>query len=95
MIEEVTSGGSLSRALETSNVVPPYICQAIRTGEETGNMGGAMLYVADVLDEDNTELLGTVTKLFEPTILIIMGFVVGSVAISLFLPMFDVTSAIG
>ena len=53
-----------------------------------------MVYVADVLDEDNEELLNTVTKLFEPTILILMGVVVGFVAISLFLPMFDVTSAI-
>ncbi|MEE9294755.1 MAG: type II secretion system F family protein [Phycisphaerae bacterium] len=92
---EVTSGGSLSRALESAGFVPAYICQAVRTGEESGNLGGAMTYVADVLDEDNEELLNTVTKLFEPTILILMGVVVGSVAISLFLPMFDVTSAIG
>ncbi len=94
MESEVTSGGEISRALESSTMVPPYICHAVHTGEESGNLGTAMSYVADVLDEDNTELLNAMTRLFEPMILIVMGFVVGSVAISLFLPMFDVTSAL-
>ena len=94
METEVTEGGSISRALEASRLVSPPICQAIRTGEENGALGAAMSYVANVLDEDNTELIDTVTKLLEPMILIIMGVVVGGVAVSLFLPMFDMTSAI-
>ncbi len=95
MESEVTAGGSISRALESSGIIPPYICHAIHTGEESGQLGGSMSYVAEVLDEDNTELLNTVSKLFEPAILIIMGVVVGAVSISLFLPMFDVTAAVG
>lgn len=91
---EITSGGSLSRALESSGMVAPYICQAVRTGEDSGQLGEAMTYVADILDEDNTELLGTVTKLLEPMILIGMGIAVGFVAVSLFMPMFDMTSAL-
>lgn len=88
----VTSGSSISDALEKSGLIAPAICQAVRTGEESGNLGGAMTYAADVLDEDNTELVNTLTKLLEPGIIIIMGVVVGGVAISLFLPMFDITS---
>ncbi len=93
METEVTSGSDISRALENSGIVPPYITHAVGTGEKSGNLGGSMSYVADILDEDNTELLNTLTKLIEPIILIVMGFVVGTVAISLFLPMFDVTAA--
>ena len=52
-----------------------------------------MTYCADVLDESNAEVVQVVTKLIEPLILIAMGFVVGGVAISLFLPLFDMTSA--
>lgn len=91
---EVTSGGSVSRALEASGIIAPYICHAVHTGEESGQLGGAMSYVAKILDEDNTELLNTLTKLMEPAILIVMGVVVGAVSISLFLPMFDVTAAV-
>ncbi len=92
--DAVTSGGSISSAMEGTKLVDASICQAIRTGEESGSLGGAISYVADVLDEENGELVGVVTKLVEPVILIGMGVVVGIVAISLFTPLFDVTSAV-
>ncbi|MBI4717851.1 MAG: type II secretion system F family protein [Planctomycetes bacterium] len=92
--ETVTAGGQMSTAFEQCRLIEPYICQAVRTGEDSGNLGGAMTYCADVLDESNTELIGVITKLIEPVILIGMGVFVGGVAISLFLPLFDLTSAI-
>lgn len=91
----VTSGGQLSSAFEQSNLVEPYIGQAIHTGEDSGNLGGALTYCADMLDETNTELINTSMKLLEPVILIGMGLVVAVVAISLFLPLFEMTSALG
>ncbi len=91
---EVSSGGSVSRAMESSGLISPAICHALYTGEESGQLGAAATYVADILDEDNTELIESVTKLVEPAILIVMGVVVGFVAVSLFMPMFDMTSAI-
>ncbi len=94
MTEQVTSGGSVSAALESSPLISPSIAHAIRTGEESGQLGAAATYVADILDEDNTEMIDTVTKLVEPLILIVMGLVVGTVAVSLFMPLFDMTSAI-
>ena len=92
--DAVTSGNQLSTAFGNAKLIEPYICQAIHTGEDSGNLGGAMTYVADILDESNEELVNTVARLIEPVILIGMGFVVGGVAISLFLPLFDLTSAI-
>ncbi len=94
MQEAVTSGGQLSGAFQSSPLIEAYVSQAVHTGEETGNLGGAMTYCADILDETNTELINTVAKLIEPAILITMGFVVGTVAVSLFMPLFDLTSAI-
>jgi len=91
--EAVTSGGSLGTAFEASGLVEPYICQAVHTGEESGNMGGALTYAADLLDETNTEVINTTMKLVEPIILIGLGVVVGTVAVSLFVPLFDLTSA--
>ena len=90
----VTAGSSFSDAMEVSGLIDPAVCQAVRTGEESGNLGGAMSYAADVLDEDNTELVNTVTRLLEPLIIIVMGVIVGVVAISLFMPLFDITSMV-
>jgi type II secretory pathway component PulF len=84
------SGGRLSTAFEASGLVEPYLCQAIHTGEDTGNLGGALSFCADMLDETNEELI----NLMEPAILIIMGVVVGAIAVSLFMPLFDLTSGI-
>ncbi len=88
------SGGRLSTAFEASGIVEPYICQAIHTGEDTGNLGGAMSFCADMLDETNEEMVNLVMKLAEPVILIGMGAVVGGIAISLFMPLFDLTAGI-
>jgi type II secretory pathway component PulF len=92
--DAVAAGNPLSNALEASGLIQPAICQAIRTGEESGNLGTAMTYAADVLDEDNVELVGAVTRLMEPVILIVMGLIVGVVAVSLFLPLFDITTMV-
>lgn len=88
------SGGRLSTTFESSGLVEPYLCQAIHTGEDSGNLGGALSFCADMLDETNQELVSTVMKLLEPLILILMGFVVGTIAVSLFMPLFDLTSGI-
>lgn len=92
--EAVTSGGRLSTAFEQSGLVEPYVCQAVHTGEESGSLGGAMTYCADILDETNGELINAVMRLIEPIILIGMGLVVGAVAVSLFMPLFDLTAAL-
>ncbi|HNQ23612.1 MAG TPA: type II secretion system F family protein [Phycisphaerae bacterium] len=94
MENAVTGGGLMSTAFEASGIIESYVCQAVKTGEESGNLGGALTYCADILDEGNTELVTALTKLIEPIILIGMGAVVGTVAVSLFMPLFDLTSAI-
>lgn len=94
MEQAVTSGRPLAGALEESGLATPAICQAIQTGEESGNLGGAISFAADVLTEENVEWVNALTRLVEPVILIIMGAIVGGVAISLFLPLFDMTSAV-
>ncbi len=92
--ESVVSGGGLAATFESSGLIDPAICQAIHTGEECGNLGIAFTFCADTFDETNEELITTVMRLIEPLILIGMGFVVGTVAVSLFMPLFDMTSAI-
>lgn len=89
----VTAGGRLSTAFEESDIVASHISQAIHTGEDSGNLGGSLTFCADILDEANSELINVAMKLIEPLILVGMGLVVGGVAISLFLPLFDLTSA--
>ncbi len=93
MQDAVENGNRLSDAVIQSGLVSPTFAQAIRTGEESGNLDQALLFIADVLEEENGQLIATMTKLLEPTILILMGGLVGGIAMSLFLPLFDLAAA--
>lgn len=93
--EAITEGNSVGPVIKASWLVPKTFAAAIITGEQSGKLGDALLFVGDCLDDENTQVLNSLTKLIEPMILVVMGLVVGTVAVSLFLPMFDTTAAAG
>jgi type II secretory pathway component PulF len=88
----VTRGSTISSALADSPLVEPAICEAVRSGEQSGQLGGLLLNLAGFLDEDNEVVVRSLTSILEPIILIALGVVVGFVAMSMFLPMFDLTA---
>jgi len=88
----VTRGQPISTAFSETDLVPPSIAEAVRSGEQSGQVGRLLLNVADFLDEENEVVLRSLTSIIEPVILIFMGLVVGLVAVSMFLPLFDLTA---
>ena len=91
--EAVSSGGRMAQAIGATKLADPIIVSAIRTGEENGRLAEAVDFVSDWLDEDNTVAVQHVTRLAEPLLLAVMGFVVGGVAMALFIPLFDMATA--
>ena len=90
--EAVTRGSTMSSAFAVGNLVSPSLCEAIKSGEQSGQMGPLLLSIADFLDEDNEVVLKSLTSILEPAILIGLGVLVGFVALSMFMPLFDLTS---
>lgn len=93
--DAVTRGDNLSNAFTASGLISPSVCEALRNGERSGRMSTVLVSIADFMDEDNEVAIKTVMGLIEPVILILMGLVVGGVAISLFMPLFDLSAAGG
>lgn len=91
----VMEGDSVSNAFNDSSLVSPAFAEALRAGEQSGRIGPVLSKLADHMDLDNEERLKAVTKLAEPMILSFLGVVVGIVAVSLFLPLFDLTASAG
>jgi type II secretory pathway component PulF len=91
----LTRGDPLSVAISAGGLVSPSVCEAIRNAERTGQVGVVLSSMADFLDEENEVVVKSVTSLLEPVILITLGLIVGAVAISMFLPLFDLTSTAG
>ncbi len=90
--DRVMRGESVSTALAQSGLIPQAVVEAIRSGEKTGRLATVLTSVADYLDEDNEVIVRSLSSIIEPIILLGLGVMVGFVAISMFLPLFDLTS---
>jgi type II secretory pathway component PulF len=91
--EAATQGQAVSSAFAASNLISPTITEALRSGEHTGQVAPLLLSIADFLDEENDVTIRSLTSIIEPVILIVLGILVGFVALSMFLPLFDLTAA--
>lgn len=76
-----------------SQLLVPGVREAIRNGEASGRLGQPLCQIAEFLDEENDVALKALTSIIEPAILIVLGLVVGLIAMSIFLPMFDMITA--
>lgn len=90
--EAVSKGEPVSRTFAGTSLIAGSVSEAVRNGEESGNIGSVLLNVAEFLDEDNEVLVKSLTSIVEPVILILLGLIVAVVAISMFLPLFDLTA---
>ncbi|MCA9289880.1 MAG: type II secretion system F family protein [Phycisphaerales bacterium] len=90
--DAVGRGESISGAMNDPHLIPASVYEAIRSGESSGQVGELMLDIADFLDDENSTTIRSLTNILEPLILIVLGLMVGFVAISLFLPLFDLTA---
>lgn len=87
--DAVTRGEPVSSAFSDSALVSPNVCEALKSGERTGQVGPVLLTVADFMDEDNEVVVKSLTSILEPVILVVLGAVIGFVALSMFMPLFD------
>ncbi len=90
--KNVAEGKLLSLAFSDTPLISPCVQAAIQSGEQSGQLDRLLLNIADFLDEENEMLLRSLTNIIEPMILVIVGALVGLTAVSMFLPLFDLTS---
>lgn len=90
--EYATRGQAVSAAFAASSLISPAITEAMHSGEQTGQMSALLISIADYLDEENEVVVRSLTSIIEPVILIVLGIMVGFVAVSMFLPLFDLTA---
>ncbi|MBY0261076.1 MAG: type II secretion system F family protein, partial [Phycisphaerales bacterium] len=91
----VTRGENLSAALAGTPLISDTVVEAVRSGERSGQLGPVLLSLAEFMDEDNEIILRSLSSILEPLILIVLGCLIGFVAVSMFLPLFDLATATG
>jgi type IV pilus assembly protein PilC len=94
-ITTVREGKSLADALIQTDVFPDLAAEMISVGEQTGALPQMLNSVSEFFEEDVATALTAALALIEPAILIVMGFVVVFILISLYLPIFSLGQASG
>ncbi len=86
--EKVEEGKTLTDPLMRIKYFPDMVAQMIKIGESTGNIDQMLVKVADVFEKEVEELIGNMTQMIEPLILVGLGGCVGVILIAMYLPMF-------
>jgi type IV pilus assembly protein PilC len=90
----VKEGESIAKPLERHAVFPPMVVQMIAVGEETGALDTMLSKVADFYDQEIEATVEALTSLIEPILIAVMGGVVGSMVVALYMPMFNIINLI-
>ncbi len=91
-VTSVREGLGLSRSLEATKIFPELSVEMMEVGESTGALPAMLNSVAEFYEEDVQTALTAALSLIEPMILLIMGVVVVTIMISLYLPIFSLSS---
>ena len=86
--EQVMKGKSLTDVLVRIEYFPEMVGQMIKVGESAGNLDHMLGKISDVFDTEIDELTGRLTELAGPVIIVIIGGIIGTVMIAMYLPVF-------
>ncbi len=87
---EIQGGGMISIALQEQKVFPSLAIQMIAIGEETGELDKMLVKVGAFYETEVEEAVKGLTSMLEPLMIVVVGGIVGSILLSMYLPMFAV-----
>jgi len=92
---DISEGRSISDPLKESGVFPPMTVQMIQIGESTGALDSMLNKIADFYEEDVDTMVGNLTALLEPVLMVFLGIILGALVIAMYLPIFQLGSVVG
>jgi len=91
---EVSTGTSLTVAMQNANVFPNMVTQMVAIGEESGSLDDMLGKVADFYEAEVDEAVASLSSLMEPIILVFLGVVIGGLVVAMYLPIFKLGSVV-
>ena len=86
--DDITQGIPLSIALTNKNVFPEMALGMLAIGEETGELDKMLSKVADFYEDEVSASVKAITSMLEPAMIVLVGGIVGSILLAMYLPMF-------
>ena len=94
-ISLVTQGQELSASLANAKVMPGLLVSMIKIGEETGALSFMLENLSKFYKREVEEAVTVLTKAMEPMVIFVVAAIVGTIVVSLYLPMFDLINQMG
>lgn len=85
---EVTTGNSLTSAMQNTQVFPSMVLQMVAIGEEAGSLDAMLSKVADFYEEEVDNAVEALSSLMEPIIMVVLGTLIGGMVVAMYLPIF-------
>jgi type IV pilus assembly protein PilC len=85
----VRTGNPIARSLKSHGLFPPMIVQMVDSGEQAGILPEMLAKGADFLDRDIDRMVASLLTKLEPALTLVMGLVIGTILLAVYLPMFD------
>lgn len=93
--KHISQGGQVSDVVAQDPYFPPMVKHMSRAGEQTGNVDGMLVKVADFYDAEVDTLVKALTSLMEPLLITFLGVVIGGIVMAMFLPIFQLSNVVG
>ena len=89
-------GLSISESMEKGKFkeFPPLVTKMLAVGEKTGSLDDSLLYLADFYEEEIDNFSKNITTILEPLMLIVIGLIVGFVALAIITPIYELTGSL-
>jgi type IV pilus assembly protein PilC len=87
--ESIREGETIANPMRECRLVDDMVVNMIDVGEETGDLDTMLNKIADVYDEEVDVLVESLISLLEPIMIVILGFIVGTIVIALFMPLLE------
>jgi type IV pilus assembly protein PilC len=91
---EVSTGTSLTMAMQNSNVFPPLVTQMVAIGEESGALDSMLGKVAQFFEDEVDEAVAALASLMEPLIMVVLGVLIGGMVVAMYLPIFKLGAVV-
>jgi type IV pilus assembly protein PilC len=91
---EISTGTSLTVAMQNTNVFPNMVLQMTAIGEESGALDSMLSKVADFFEAEVDDAVDALASLMEPVIMVVLGTLIGGLVVAMYLPIFKMGSAV-
>ena len=85
---EVSTGTSLTVAMQNADVFPTMVVQMVSIGEESGQLDAMLSKVADFFEQEVDDAVAGLSQLLEPLIMVFLGTIIGGLVVAMYLPIF-------